>query len=273
MKTNSLRAIGSLSVLAFATLACSTASMTPGGGTGGSGAGGNGAGGNSATCPTNATAKMSDFTSGTGIETVDGRMGGWYFYGDANGTYDPPKVDGSAPPNDPANGSPCSPGGSLRLRGTGFNVFGAGLGTNFVMPTGAIKNTYDATKYSGVSFYAKGAAAIMHVQVKLLDWNTDPEVTAPKCMLTSAGMPNNCSPYLVKFDDTGTPVTTEWKQFRVNFADLAQDQFNSGYVPTPPTVDKAHLTSLQIQINANFGATPPPTPNNFEIWIDDVYLF
>ncbi|MEP6653926.1 MAG: hypothetical protein ABJA82_11230 [Myxococcales bacterium] len=239
----------------------------------GGGMGGNGGSTGAATCPTNATAKLSDFQMGTGIDSVDGRMGGWYFYGDPLGMYDPPKVDGVAPPADTTQGSPCSPAGSLRLKGTGFTGFGAGLGTNFVMPTGTVKNTYDASKYSGIIFYAKGATSIMHVQVKAVDWNTDPEVAAPKCMLTMNGDPKNCSPYLVKFDDLGKPITTEWKQFKVAFADMAQDQYNTGYIPTPAGVDKAHLTSFQIQINANFGASPPPTANNFEIWIDDVYFY
>lgn len=226
-----------------------------------------------AACSTNANAKLSDFSTGTGIESVEGRVGGWYFYGDPNGTYMPPKVDGVAPPADTVMGSPCSPAGSLHLKGTGFTVFGAGLGTNFVAPTGALKNTYDASKYAGITFYAKGAATISHVQVKFLDWNTDPEIASPRCHLTMTGDPMNCSPYLVKFDDLGTPVTTAWQQFKVPFASTAQDAFNTGFAPTPPGVDKAHLTSLQIQINANFGALPPPTANNFEIWIDDVYFY
>jgi hypothetical protein len=32
-----------------------------------------------------------------------------------------------------------------------------------------------------------------------------------------------------------------------------------------------HLTGLGLQVNADF-STNPPTPNDFEIWVDDFYF-
>jgi hypothetical protein len=250
-------------------------SSSPATGAGGNTGGGGGAGGTTGggSCPTSATAKLSDFQMGTGIESVEGRMGGWYLYGDTAGTFTPPKVEGTPPPADTTMGSSCSPNGSFHVKGTGFSMWGAGVGTNFVMPTGTTKNVYDASKYSGVIFYAKASAPVAHVQVKFLDQNTDPDAVPQKCKLTMNGDIMNCSPYLVKFDESGVgSITTDWKQYKVAFADTAQDQYNTGYIPTPAAVDKAHLTSLQIQVNANF-ATTPATANDFDLWIDDVYFY
>jgi hypothetical protein len=233
---------------------------------------------------------VADFTNDNGIQPISGRMGGFYVYGDTNGAFMPPK-DGDNPyPIDMTMGNPyCSGPGSFHTKATGFNDWGAALGTDFVPALNAgdggvstadggastaVKGSYNATMYKGISFWAKGSAEILYVQVKFPDVNTDPQVPNPVCVLSS-GFPNNCSPYLIKFGDAkfpnyvNTKIDTHWKQFNLYFADTQQDQYNTGYVPPGNKLDVGHMLGFAIQVNANY-TTTPQTANNFEIWVDDV---
>ena len=273
-------------------LACSVAPPPAKGGSGGaSGQGGMGGAAVVSCGSDNEDDLISDFAMDNGIHpTADGRSGGWYVYGDNSlmATFEPPKNPDQtvAYPIDATTGNPtCSKAGSFRVKGTGFAVWGAALGTDFVPKVGGDagattgpKGTYDATKYKGISFWAKASAALSFVQVKFPDANTDPEVASPVCILSAGGLPNNCSPYLVKFsnpDDTNYPnyqttkIDTIWRRFDVLFADARQDMFNTGLVPTPDRLDTAHLVGMAIQVNADFSAGAAK-PNNFELWIDDV---
>jgi hypothetical protein len=240
-------------------------------------------------CPVGTDDLLSDFATSNGLYPTDGRQGGWYVYGDQYGTFDPPKLDSAPYPIDMTTGNPsCSGSGSLRLKATGFIGFGAAMGTDFkprAPGDGGLspKGTYDASKYRGVAFWAKSAAPLQFVQVKFPDINTDVEApphAVPNCIL-NPNSTQNCSPYLVKFGvaaGTGTTdfskytnaqINPTWKRFEVLFADTKQDSDNPGFKPTPDSLDVAHLLGMAIQVNANFGTTPP-TANDFELWIDDV---
>lgn len=286
MTTRLLGSAGVLFVLVLA--ACSDpASPAAQGGQGGQGnSGGSGGTGPVMGCPASPDDLISDFKTDNSIAAADGRQGGWYVYGDTSATamFNPPKTDPY--PIDTANGNTsCSGAGSLHLKATGFAQWGAALGTDFKpRVSGMPKPTYDATKYKGVAFWAKGAAEIKHVQVKFPDINQDPEaalVAADACIYTS-GSQYNCSPYVVVFGAEGaaaplftnyatTKIDTTWRRFEVLFADAHQDPGNPGY-KTPPAdkLDVAHLTGVAIQVNANYDAAGAASANDFEIWIDDV---
>src|SRR4029079_19344530 len=107
-----------------------------------------------------------------------------------------------------------------------------------------VKGSYDATRYRGVSFWAKATAPLRFVQVKFIDPYTDIMSPLPAdqwCAYLTADDPNNCSPYLVKFgfgkaatDVADCPsyadykVDVAWKRFQVLFADTKQDKYNLG---------------------------------------------
>ncbi len=258
----------------------------------------------SGTCVSVADDLIADFTTDNGLSPVDGREGGFYVYGDGstNGQFDPPVVQGQPYPIDQTTGNTnCSGPGSFHVKASGWGVWGAALGTDFVprLPLDAgvapdgqgWKGTYDASKYKGVSFWAKATAPLTGVQVSFPDVYSD-------AAASFAGLPDqtdlsfsscvyiadpryNCSPYLVKFgtDPTNFPayqdyqIDTTWKRFDVFFADTRQDQYNQGFHAAPSAdqtnIDLHHLTGMAIQVNADFSTTPP-TPNDFEIWVDDV---
>jgi hypothetical protein len=138
--------------------------------------------------------------------------------------------------------------------------------------------------------------ALTRVEVMLLDAYTDweatfaglpvPDGTAPDftSCVNNNDIRYNCSPYLVKFrgdpdyfpnyQSAAYQIDPTWKRFDIFFADTRQDQYNKGFHDTAQpftatNIDVSHLTSMLVQVGATFVGTTP-SPNNFEIWVDDV---
>jgi hypothetical protein len=119
----------------------------------------------------------------------------------------------------------------------------AGLGMNMKAP----KAAYDASGFSGVSFFARrspGSSA--HVRVHFPDRNSDPD----------GGVCTVC------FNDFGADVVLgeEWHQFVLPFDSLRQ---RPGWgAPRPPRIDPSALYGIQFRVQDK-GAP-------FDVWIDDV---
>jgi hypothetical protein len=126
------------------------------------------------------------------------------------------------------------------LATTGEPLFG-GMGLSFTNP----KRAYDASAFTGISFWAKGEGE-SHVRLKVPDVNTDP----------AGGVCTAC------FNDFGVDITVTptWTRYTVPFASLAQlDGWGS---PHPAAVDTSKLYGLQWQV-VQAGA-------RFDVAIDDV---
>jgi endoglucanase len=173
----------------------------------------------------------------------DGRAGYIYTYMDPEGTTIEPKAG--------------SEGGIFEMSSGGFNsayamrmhgnvasakVVYAGMGLNMTDP----KDTYDASKYKGVAFYAKkGAGANSTVRVKMPDVNTDPD----------GGICGNC------YNDFGKDIklTEEWQQFIVPFSKLKQEQGWGN--PRPGSLAADKVFALQFQTKQ---------PGAYDVWVDDM---
>jgi hypothetical protein len=246
-----------------------------------------------AICPTNPDDLISDFTTDNGV-TGDGKIGGWYTYGDKSGRGTLVPAEGGGVVPDLTVGNPsCSGPGSLHVTGAGFADWGAAMGADFKpkmqSDAGTVgKGSYDASKYRGISFYAKAAAPVKFVQVALKDPQTDLPSILPldaQCVFDATMPTKNCSPYLVKFGygyldtdagvDTDFPaylnykIDTNWKRFEILFSETKQDRTNPGIQDPGNKLDTAHLTGMSIQVNSDH-STVPPTPTDFEIWVDDI---
>lgn len=226
---------------------------------------------------------IADFTDDNDLNPADGRAGGFDVYGDSKGSFEPAKVENEAYPIDMNNGSQCSGPGAFHTKATGFSDWGAAIGADLMPKSGVKKGTYDASKYKGISFWAKTSAPLKGVQVRFPDIYTDggadPSSLNPAlgpCVFES-GSPNNCSPYLVKFGDSDFPaykdyqIDTTWKRFDIFFADAQQDFYNPGFHTAEDKVDSKHLTAMSIQVNLLY-LGDIATANDFEIWIDDIYF-
>jgi hypothetical protein len=192
-------------------------------------------------CPPEATIEDAEDTNNQ-ILDQDGRNGYIYTYADSEGTT-----------IDPAGGGPftMTPGGAngsqyaLRMSGQLANsgVVYAATGMNFVDP----KGPYDASKYKGISFYAKkGPGSTSKVRIKVPDKNTDPDGGVCGACANDFGM--------------NLKLSEEWQKFIVPFSSLRQD---SGWGnPRPRSVASEAVFAVQFQVNEK--------GRPFDVWIDDL---
>jgi endoglucanase len=160
---------------------------------------------------------------------VDGRGGYWYTYVDKVGSTVWPEAGeqgGTFTPSEGGYNSKFTAEVKGKL-GTAAIVFGA-LGMNFVDP----KAAYDASKYEGITFFAKrGASSTGKVRVKFPDKNTDPE----------GGVCSEC------FNDFGVDLslTEQWQRYTLPFRDMKQ--MEGWGAPRKPHGDPSTLFGLQWQ--------------------------
>jgi endoglucanase len=177
------------------------------------------------------------------IIVQDGRKGYWYTFVDKVGTtISPPAGHKFIQSPGGANGLQYSAHMLGKVSSSGDPQY-AGMGFSFMNPKGA----YDASKYTGVSFFAKvGTGSQTNVRLKIPDVNTDPDgKVCTEC-----------------FNDFGLDLelTDQWKKFTIPFAQMSQmDGWGS---PQKDHIDKTKLYGMQWQVN-KAGAS-------YDIWVSDV---
>jgi endoglucanase len=117
------------------------------------------------------------------------------------------------------------------------------MGMNFVDP----KGPYDASKYAGITFWAKKAPGTSgNVRLKVPDNATDPD----------GGECTEC------FNDFGADlkISDKWEQYTILFEDMKQQK---GWgQPRKSEINRQGLYGLQFQA-ADKGS-------QFDIWIDEI---
>ena len=234
-------------------------SSTPGAGTGPAATSGSGAtsagGANCAALPpaSNPNDVVADFEEGTGaVLQVGGRGGGFYMYNDGTGMQTPPT--GMLPPAVSTNR--CGSKYALCMSGKNFMTWGAGMGTDLAPTSGGMgvgtKQTYDASMYKGVAFWAKtNGVAPVSVRVSFKDKNTAPE--GGQCDANAKAGAEQCN------DDWGKAVsfTPEWQPVTVTFAELKQ----SGWGKAFNEFAIKSVYSIQYQVSQGV---------DFDVCIDDL---
>jgi endoglucanase len=172
----------------------------------------------------------------------DGRNGYDYTFADPSGSTIEPAGGGQfSMTAGGANGSQYA----MRMTGqiaTAQTVYAA-MGINMVDP----KATYDASKYQGISFFAKkGPGSTSKVRVKISDKNTDQE--GGVCVLCS--------------NDFGMQLTLteEWQKFIVPFGSLRQEA--SWGNPRPRALSADAIFAIQFAVNDK--------GKSYDVWVDDV---
>ncbi len=206
-------------------------------------------------CPTPSTL-IDDMENGKGaISAICGRTGYWYTYNDmTTGGAQTPEAgmtftdSAVVPPRTTGDGGASSM--AARTTGSGFTAYGAGMGFDLDDPgAGAAKHPYDASSYSGVTFWAMGSAG-GSVRFNVSDKASDP--SGGVCMGSTGTAQCN--------DHHGhaLTLTATWQQFTFTWSQLTQQGF--GYVEA--TLDTSHLIGMQFQIGVPTGS--------FDVWIDDI---
>lgn len=221
---------------------------------------------------------ISDFETNTLFQIVqDGRGASaepWHAYAvddvnDANGELMTPSV---VNPKNAANNfkvdttqhGPCSSKGALHVSSPGKAGAGsyAGFGIDFMARTSTRKKqSYDASKYTGIGFWAKCSKDMQFAYMKTPDAAQDADINPPPCTY-SAG---TCNQYGIK----NAVITKDWTYYKLFFSELLQDpngkNFGTG-------VDKSKLTAFQIHVNPLSPRNGSPLANPFDCYIDDVHF-
>jgi hypothetical protein len=176
------------------------------------------------------------------VPRINGRVGSWTdsHDGTPGGVMSPDPVDPFVPTQ---TGDPCRKYAAY-VKGMGFSDWGANLWFGLGAP-------YDASKYSGISFWARvDSATSLVLRVAFPDKDTQPDGGICKTNVTG---PTAC------YDHYGTRITltSSWKKLTLAFKDLSQD----GWGLQGTAFDPASLYEVLFEIPVNAA---------FSIWIDDV---
>jgi hypothetical protein len=194
---------------------------------------------------------IDDGEDGNNQNLPHGNRGGyWYTFRDKVGTTVEPTA------GEEGGTFAMSPGGhasqlAARFHGKVGNgtILFAGMGLNFVDP----KGLYDASKATGISFWAKrGENSTGRVRLKVPDANTDPE--GGTCREAN----NEC------FNDFGYDLnlTPEWRQYVFPWKTLRQ---LPGWGLRRPAITPSKIYGIQFQVNV---------PNaNYDVYIDDLSFY
>ncbi len=161
------------------------------------------------------------------------RRGAWYTYNDeTEGAMQSPPT-----PFEPSEGGPASSLYMAQTSGSGFTLWGAGVGVdlnNEGDPDGGdgMRMAYDASAHSGIAFWARGNAPI---RVKLLIDAIVPTDTGGSCA-------TDCEDAHGKI----IPLTEEWAQYTVGFDEVLQEGWG-----TVAGFDASTLMSVQFQVSAD----------------------
>ena len=186
------------------------------------------------------------------INETSGRMGGWYTFNDESPT-------GTQMP--PGSGFTATAGGAdgsafaAATSGSGFKVWGAGMGFDLNNPaavgmTGP-RGQYDASRFTGIVFKAKGNAPIT---VSLEVVGVTPADRGGTCV-PSTKMGEECD----DLHGTLVDLTSDWKEYTVEFGKLRQGGWGKK-VPFAAT----DVTAVLFQVNKDV---------SFDIAVDDVRFY
>lgn len=168
----------------------------------------------------------------TQISTAQGRSGAWSTFDDGTqGMHSEPELSKGG-----AQGSKHA----LCIHGGGYSDWGGAMTLNLNAPMSP-RSIYDASAYTGISFWARGSATQFRALV--VDRYSDPAL-----ML--------CSGCYDHFQAPFTP-TDEWQQYRFSWKELKQQ----GFGDMQPNICPASLLALNFEW---------PENADFELCLDDV---
>jgi Carbohydrate binding domain (family 11) len=196
-----------------------------------------------------------DFDDGEPGHAANGTRGFWYTYDDeTDGTQSPTGSNVEAVP-----GGVTSDGFALRVQASGFSKWGSGFGTNFAAASSAC--LFDASAWSGFSFWAKGSIAL--VEGKSTESAGQLKISIMEKDIVPLDVGGLCNPDLAECWDSHkirVELTDCWQQHVVRFSDLKPDNWGK----------PAGELNLQEFYGMVFEVTQNQTS---DVWIDDIRFF
>ena len=182
---------------------------------------------------------IDDFEDGviTSLPALGGRLGNWYAYADSSGG------TGLLAEATIINRGASKQG--LHTKGKNFTQWGSGVGCDLAHG-GSDKLTYDASAFTGVTFWARGTG-LTSLNVAFPDIDTDKLVKGKTCM-------EECDHHYFK----SVPLTTAWARYNIAFADLSLEP---GDKPAPTAFRPDAVSAIQFRMVQG---------SDYEVYIDDL---
>lgn len=188
---------------------------------------------------------IDDLEDGDGAIIMQaGRVGSWFTYNDGSaGTQTPPAGSTFLPELIPGGRGASLEG--AHTHGSGFSKSGAGLGFDLNRSGVGPKKPWDASAFTGITFWAKGGPVMRFM---VLVPGSVPVVEGGTCSGTCG-------------DHFGILInlTQSWVQYSIAFSSLKQDGWGD-----KATFDPKSTLAVQFAIGANV---------SFDFWIDDVAFY
>jgi endoglucanase len=194
-------------------------------------------------CPP--TAVISDAETANATLKHEGRGGYWYTFSDDAGSDVWPVSGAKGGTFEMSPGGAAGTKNAARMKGKigTADVVYAGMGLNFMDPKGA----YDASKYQGISFWAKkNPGSTANVRLKVPDAATDPDGKICNACFNDFG-----------FDLT---LTDDWQHYVIPFR--VMKQIKGWGSPHTDGIDKSKIYGMQFQVNEKGAA--------FDVVIDEI---
>lgn len=186
---------------------------------------------------------IDDFEGQPGaIYAQDGRSGKWVTYDDGSATGSQTVIPQSSPGHLSQHAIEC--------RGSGFTVWGAGLGAQFNQPPGAKTHAYDASRYAGIHFwYTSSTALAFRIRTLATTSKDDTYIVGGTCEL-SVG---DCASFLVDL-----PAASIFTEVNLPWSSIVQPSWS----PISSTVlDPKTLVAVRFE---------SPVNQTFDYVIDDL---
>jgi hypothetical protein len=181
---------------------------------------------------------IDDFEDGDDqLWAVEGRGGKWYAFDDGTGTASPAR---DAFATSAAEDRPTS---AVHSTGEGFSDYGGGVGFG-------LSGCYDASAYTGVSFWAKADTSVLAtIRFSVATSDTRPEAQGGTCTGTGCG------------DNYGIAIelTDEWKQYEIKWTDMFQVNWG-----------KKFAFNNHNLLGVDFTAYSDTKPFGWDFWVDDI---
>lgn len=190
------------------------------------------------------------------------RVGYWFTYNEK--TDNPSSSCLQSPPPDPSGLLPFPPkampgngsGYGAHTSGTGCtSVWGAGIGVDFNNCNGKT-NPYDASAYSGITFWYKSTTPIRALVGTLANL---PRAEGGQC----DGDCYNHHGKNLPASSTGTTATITWAELDMMTTQIGTPPMEPQSYGTKRAFNPAQLLNLQVQVDQTGGA-------RFDLWLDDL---
>ncbi len=151
--------------------------------------------------------------------------------------------------------------------GTGFSIYGAGVGFDLNDVNGSPTN-YDAMAagYSGIQFWAKGTSTGTRGPGYVLS----PQTIHLKLVTATDRHGDDYGSYCTMVDPTN------WTLCKLDFSAAKRDGFSTTPDPTTDMFDYDQLQKVQFELSlytAPAGTAPPLPTVMFDIWVDEVSFY